>query len=104
MNIKKSLLKQGFVSNGDVVLDLRSVVWRICQERDFSPRLSDCQTVMLCATPDKLQETTEKFVRWQAHEKIQVLVVDVLTELFKEIKDPKYKPIIRMLLEGGEDD
>ncbi len=104
MNVKKSLLKQGFVSSGDVVLDLRSVVWRICQDRDFHPRLADCQTVMAASSPDKLQEITEKFVRWQAHEKIQVLVVDVLTELFKEIKDPKYKPIIRMLLEGGEDE
>jgi len=104
MKIKKGLLEQGFISCGDTVLDLRSLTWRIVQGKDFSPRLVNCQIITQGCTSDELQKVAGEFIKDEVHSRIQYLVVDILTELFKELKDPKYKPIVDGLLEGDLDE
>ena len=103
MKIKKELLDQGFISCGDVVLDLRSLTWRIVQGKDFLPRLAPCQIIAQNCTGDELQKVAGKFIKEEAYNIIQHLVVDALTHVFIELKDPKYKPIVDGLLEGDLD-
>jgi len=104
MRVKKELLEQGFISSGDVILDLRSLTWRIVQGKDFTPRLTPCQMITQNCSADELQKIAGEFIRDEVHNTIQHLVVDVLTHVFMELKDPKYKEIVDGLLEGDLDE